>query len=252
MPAAAAPPPGGSADLSSTLFTLSSPSGAYGPWMLEDLYLRFAPSGQTGVQIEHRHAADRFNPNDETLVVLDTTHRFSPRLSSYAAVAAGSGAPYPQDRVTGELDLAAGRGIVLAAGGSFGTGYAIGSAQQLTLGLDYYFGDDYASLRYLPAWSRLLGSTQGYRLTVGLGHPGQTTETIRLGGGGENDASLVNPLNPTIVGEREYDAGLSIKHWTGAARGYHLDVSYGTLDRVGGGRIYSAEGVGLGVFFGLP
>ncbi|GAC1506909.1 MAG: hypothetical protein NVS1B14_12020 [Vulcanimicrobiaceae bacterium] len=76
-------------------------------------------------------------------------------------------------------------------------------------------------------------------------------ETLRLGAGRDRDASLINPLNPSIVGEFEVGAGLSLKHWTAKNAGYHVDLGYGKLDRSAGGTIYSALSIGGGFFFGL-
>lgn len=241
----------GSADISTSFSAFSSPSNAYGPWVSENLDLQLPPDRRTGIHIENRRASDLYNPNTEFSVSLDRYQPLTRTVAFYASAGFGSGAPFPQDRFYAELDAKAAKSIVLFAGGALGSGYGIGATQQLTAGAYYYFGDDYISVRYAPAWSRTLGNVRGYQAALALGHPGRTTETFRLGSGGENDISLISPINPTIIGEREFGAGASIKHWTSTTSGYHLDLSYGMLGRTGGSRIYSRTSVGVGWFFAL-
>ncbi len=242
---------GGSVDFAILNSTFSSPADAYGPWLAEDLNVRFGPDGTTGIEVVNRHAGDRFNRNTEQFYQLDNYHTWSKRFTTYAAAAYGSGAPYFQDRFTAEGDLGVAKGFVLVGGASVGQQYVLGSAQQAVLGADYYFGDDYASFRYRPTWSSVLGNTQGYSAAVSLGHDGRSTHTIRIGGGGENDASVINVINPTIIGERTFDVGYSYKHWIDPQRGFHVDLDQGALDRRDGGEIYHHTDVGIGYFFGL-
>jgi len=138
---------------------------------------------------------------------------------------------------------------VLAAGATTGTLYGLGSTQQLIAGVDYYSGNGYASFRYRPTWSKALGNTQGYSLAIAFGRPEMLMNTVRFAAGGENDTSLVNPLNPTIVGEREFSIGYSLRRWTTQRTGYHIDVSLGTLDRTRGGQLYAQTTFGGGFFF---
>lgn len=247
VPAAAA----GSVDLTTSLSTFASPSQAYGPWVYEDLDVQLPPSARTGIHLENRHASDRFNPNSEHSLSVDQYLVLRPGLTGYASAQFGSGAPYVRDRFTGELDAKAGRGFVIFTGGSLGSGYGVGSLQQIYGGAYYYFGDDYVSFRYSPAWSSVLGSTQGYQLTAALGHPQRTTETFRIGTGGEYDVSLITPVNPTLVGERERTAGFTLKHWVNPGSGYHIDLEYGSLDRTRGPHIYTRASFGAGFFFTL-
>lgn len=242
----------GTVDISTSASAISSASNAYGPWIFEDVDVQLPPTGDIGVHFENRRASDRFNPSTHQLLGLDAYHSLSRATSVYAAAAFGSGAPYARDRFTLEADVRAGRGWVAFAGGSLGSGYGIGAMQQLYAGAYYYFGDDYASFRYAPSWSSVLGAARGYAFTLALGHPGRTTETLRAGTGGEQDISLITPLNPTIIGEREFGTSISVKHWTGKSSGYHVDLRYGTLDRAQGARIYSRTSLGAGVFFALP
>lgn len=242
----------GSVDLSASASSLSSSSDAYGPWIVEGIDVQLPPSGNVGVHFENRRASDRYNPSTRQLFEVDAYRALSRSTSLYAAASFGSGAPYARDRFTLEANVKVARGWVAFAGGSLGSGYGIGSMQQLYAGVYYYFGDDYASFRYAPAWSSVLGAARGYAFALELGHPGRTTETLRAGTGGENDISLITPFNPTISGEREFGTSLSVKHWTGAARGYHVDLLYGTLDRTQGSRVYSRTSLGAGVFFALP
>ncbi|MFN2450065.1 MAG: YaiO family outer membrane beta-barrel protein [Candidatus Baltobacteraceae bacterium] len=242
----------GSVDISTSASSLSSPSNVYGPWTFEDLDVQLPPDGEVGVHFENRRSADRFNSSTRQLLGLDASRAFSKAITLYAAASFGSGAPYARDRFTLETDVKVGRHWVPFIGGSLGSGYGIGATQQLDAGAFYYFGDDYASFRYMPSWSKLLGAAQGYTFALALGHPGRTTETFRAGTGGESDVSLITPLNPTLIGEREYTTSLSVKHWTGTARGYHIDLLYGTLDRTNAARIYSRISVGAGFFFALP
>ena len=239
----------GSIDLAIYSSTFSSPSDAYGPWLAEDVNVRFGPDGSTGIEFINRHASDRFNPNTEQFYQLDNYHTWSKRFTTYASASYGSGAPYFQDRFTVEGDAGIAKGLVLIAGGGIGQQYVLGSAQQVALGTDYYFGDNYLSLRYRPAWSRVLGNTQGYSAALSLGHDGLSTHTIRVGAGGENDASVINIVNPTIVDERTFDVGYSYKHWLDAKRGFHIDLDQGSLDRRNGGEIYHHTDVGVGYFF---
>lgn len=239
----------GTVDASLVYSSHSSATNAYGPWFTEDLSVRFPPDSGTGIELTSRHASDRFNPNTEQFVQLDNYHRWTKGFTTYASAGFGSAAPFPQDRFAVEGDIAVTHGVVAVAGYSLGNQYTFGRVQQATVGADYYFGDDYLSLRYRPSWSAGLGNTQGYSGALGLGHPGRSMHTIRVGGGGENDASLINPLNPTLIGERTFDVGYSYKHWTSPGSGFHLDTGYGTLDRRSGGRIYAHTDVGAGVFF---
>lgn len=247
VPAAAA----GSADISSSVSALTSPGNAYGPWVYENLDVQMPASGRLGFHFENRRASDRYHPHTAQLLGVDAYVPLSHAWTIYTAAWAGTAAPYPQDRLTLEADAKMGR-FVPFAGGSLGTGYGIGATRQLYAGVYYYFGDDYASFRYAPSWSPVLGSTSGYLFSLALGDPGKTTEIVRAGTAGEHDISLVSPVNPTIVGEREFDTSVTLKHWSNATSGYHLDVLYGTLSRARGGRIYSQTGIGAGVFFALP
>jgi len=240
-----------SIDLSTTLTTLHSPADTYGPWVITSLSVRLPPSGETGFEFTNRRASDRLNPLTNRFLELNNYHRFTRRFSTYAAVGFGSGAPFPQIRIAAEADIAITKHLGIAVGGSTAQDYVIGGLHQARVGLDYFFGDNYASVRYIPTWSTLLGGSPAYSLAVGLGVPGKTTETLRLGAGSERDASLINPLNPSIVGEFEVGGGLSLKHWTAENRGYHVDLGYGKLNRAAGGTIYSALSVGGGFFFGL-
>lgn len=242
----------GSIDTSASVSAFSSPSNAYGPWVYVNVDAQLPPSGLTGLHFENRRASDRFNPNTEHAFTVDQYLRISPRTTAYASAQFGSGAPYARDRFTAEIDRAAGHGLVVFTGGSLGSGYGVGSLQQLYGGAYYYFGDDYVSVRYSPSWSSALGSTQGYQLSVALGHPRKTTETFRVGTGGEYDVSLVTPVNPTLIGEREFNSSVSVKHWITAANGYHVDLQYGSLNRTSGSHIYSRVGLGAGFFFALP
>lgn len=236
-------------DVSTTTTWLDSANAAYGPWTVEDVSYRFAPDGSAGVEIANRRAADRYHPSTEQFVQIDKYARVSRTVTIYGAAAFGSAAPFPQSRYTAEADVAAGKHFVLAAGGSAGTLYGIGATRQLILGGDYYAGNGYASLRYRPSWSAALGNTQSYSLAVGFGRPQNVMNVVRVGGGGENDTSLVNPLNPTIVGERDFGLGYSFKKWTTARTGYHVDLGYGTLSRTRGGQIYSQNTFGAGLFY---
>lgn len=230
----------------------SSASSAYGPWVYENLDVQLPPGGNTGLHFENRRASDLYNPNTEHAFTVDRYVRVTHGLTGYAAAQFGSGAPYVRDRFTGELDMNAGHGLVAFAGGSLGSGYSVGTLQQLYGGAYYYFGDQYVSVRYAPSWSSVLGSAQGYSFTLALGHPQRTTETFRIGTGGEYDVSLINPVNPTLIGEREFDTSLSVKHWVSGSSGYHVDLLYGSLGRTSGSRIYTRTGIGGGVFFALP
>lgn len=241
----------GSIDASAVYTSLSSPTNAYGPWINEDFVVRLPPDGSTGIELASRHAADRFNPNTERSLLVDNYHRWSHSFTTYASAQVGSAAPFPQDRFALEGDANVSRRVVAVAGYAIGNQYSFGRMQQLTLGSDLYFGDDYLSLRYRPTWSAGLGTTQSYNAALALGHPGRSVHTLRIGGGGENDASLINPLNPTLIGERTFDLGYGYKHWIDAGSGFHLDTGYGTLDRVGGGRIYSHLDFGAGYFFAI-
>lgn len=249
-PAAAAQ--GGSVDVSASVSSLSSPSNAYGPWMYERLDVQLPPTGGTGLHFENRRAADRFNPTTEREFSIDRTQQLGRGLTGYAAAQFGSGAPYVRDRFVGELDATVGRGVVLFTGGSLGSGYGVGSLSQLYAGAYYYFGDDYLSFRYTPTWSPVLGSMRGYQAALSLGHPQRTTEIFRIGTGGEYDVSLISPVNPTLVGERELGASVTVKHWLTAERGFHVDLEYGRLDRTGGRNIYTRTGLGAGFFWKLP
>lgn len=241
----------GTVDASVVYSSHDSATNAYGPWFTEDLVVRLPPDGGTGIEFATRHAADRFNPNTEQSVQIDNYHRWNRAFTSYASAQFGSAAPYAQDRFALEGDVGAGRHLVAVAGYALGNQYTFGHMQQLTLGTDYYFGDDYVALRYRPTWSAGLGTTQTYSAALALGHPGRSVHTFRIGGGGENDASLINPLNPTLIGERTFDVGYSYKHWVSPGGGFHLDTGYGTLDRSSGGRIYSHVDFGVGYFFAL-
>lgn len=242
----------GSVDVSASVATFASPSNAYGPWVYEDIDVQLPPSAQTGIHFENRRASDLFNPNTEQSLTVDQYLHVTRGITGYASAQFGSGAPYVRDRFTAELDAKAGRPFVIFMGGSLGSGYGVGSLQQLYGGVYYYRGDGYVSFRYSPAWSSVLGSTQGYLLTVALGHPQRTTETFRIGTGGEYDVSLITPVNPTLIGEREFNAGLSVKHWVNPASGYHIDLQYGSLNRTNGPHIYARTGLGAGFFFALP
>lgn len=242
----------GSIDVSASASGLSSPGGAYGPWFYERLDVQLPPAGATGLHFENRRASDRFNPNTEHEFSIDRSVRLGRGLTGYAAAQFGSGAPYVRDRFAGELDATVGRGLVLFTGGSLGSGYGVGSLSQLSAGAYYYFGDDYLSFRYTPVWSSVLGSMRGYQAALSLGHPQGTTETLRVGTGGEYDVSLISPVNPTLVGERELGASLSVKHWLSAERGFHVDLEYGRLDRTGGRNVYTRTGLGAGFFWSLP
>lgn len=171
------------------------------------------------------------------------------RASGYASATFGSAAPFPQQRYAVEIEVPAAKRWVLAAGGTTGTLYGLGSTQQLVVGADYYAGNGYASFRYRPSWSKTLGNAGGYSLAVGFGRPQLLMHTVRLASGGENDTSLVNPLNPTIVGEREFSAGYTLRRWISQRTGYHIDISHGTLERTRGGQIYSETTLGFGFFF---
>lgn len=241
----------GSVQASVSVESLTSPANAYGPWIYEDVDVQLPPDALTGIHLENRHASDRFNPNTEQYVTLDRYQHVSRASTLYASASFGSGAPYSRDRFALEYDVGVGHGVVFFAGGALGNQYGLGAAQQLSLGAYYYFGDSYASFRYAPAWSRTLGSTQGYSFTLALGHPQRTVTTFRIGSAGENDVSLITPVNPTIVGEREFGAGISVKHWITPASGFHIDLDYGALDRTNGSRIYTRRGIGLGFFFGV-
>jgi len=241
----------GSVDLSTTVTTLRSPANTYGPWVSTTLSVRLPPDRETGFEITNRRASDRLNPTTARFLEINNYHKFSRAISTYIAVAAGSAPPFPQSRFAAEVDVALSKHIGLALGGSTANDYVIGGLRQARLGLDYFFGDNYASIRYIPTWSALLGSSHAYSFALRAGVPGKTTETLRLGGGGENDASLINPLNPTLVGEVEIGASLSLQHWTRPERGYHIDVGYGSLNRSAGGQIYSALSLGGGFFFAL-
>lgn len=236
-------------DLSTTVTWLDSANAAYGPWTVEDLSYRFPPDASSGIELTNRRAADRYHPNTERFAQIDKYVHVSRTVTVYGAAAFGSGAPFPQARYTAELDVATGKHLVLAAGGSAGTLYGIGPSRQLILGGDYYAGNGYASFRYRPTWSTALGNTQSYSLAVGFGRPQNVMNVVRIGGGGENDTSLVNPLNPAIVGEREFGVGYSFKKWTTPRTGYHLDAGYGTLSRNRGGQIYSQNTFGAGFFY---
>jgi len=242
---------GGSADLSALASTLSSPSNAYGPWLTEDLSLRLPPDGGAGIEIVSRHTSDRFSPSTAQYFVLDDYHAWSKRFSTYVAAGAGTGAPFARTRFSLEGDLVTGRRIVAVAGLTVAQTYDAGALTQASIGLDYYFADDYLSLRYRPTWSATLGNTSGFASVLSLGRPGRSTHTLRLGGGGENDAASVGTVAPSIVGVRAFDASYTYKHWTGPASGFHLDLGYGTLTRRGGTRIYSHLDTGLGYFFAL-
>ena len=87
--------------------------------------------------------------------------------------------------------------------------------------------------------------------TLALGHPQRTVTTLRIGSAGENDVSLITPVNPTIVGEREFGTSVSVKHWVTPVSGFHIDLDYGALDRTNDSRIYTRRGIGLGLFFGV-
>jgi len=241
----------GTADLSTTVTTLRSPASTYGPWVTTTLSVRLPPDRETGFEITNRRASDRLNPTTARFLEIDNYHKFSRAISPYVGVAVGSAPPFPQSRFAAELDVALSKHIGLALGGSTANDYVIGSLRQAHLGVDYFFGDNYASIRYIPTWSALLGSSHAYSFAIRVGVPGKTTETLRLGGGGETDASLINPLNPTLVGEVEIGAGLSLQHWTGSNRGYHIDAGYEALNRSAGGQIYSALSLGGGFFFAL-
>lgn len=249
IPSSARAANGSLIDVSATTTFLSSSNSAYGPWIAEDLIYRFPPSGSTGIEIANRHAADRFHPNTAQFVQIDKYARIAPGLTAYGSAAYGTAAPFPQSRYTAELDVSATKHLVLAAGGSAGTLYGVGSTRGLVVGADYYAGNGYASFRYRPVWSASLGSTQSYSLAVGFGRPQNVMNVLRIGGGGENDTSLLNPLNPTIVGEREFGVGYSLKKWTTPSTGYHVDLGYGTLSRNNAGRIYSQNTLGIGLFY---
>lgn len=242
---------GGTVDISGAAYGLSSPSGAYGPWVYENIDVTLPPSGTTGLHFENRRASDKFNPNTQSQFGVDTYQKLSPALTLYAGAFAGSGAPYFRDRFTAEADVNAGHGFVPFAGGSLGSGYGVGTIRQLTAGTYYYFGDNYASFRYTPVWSQLLGETQGYSVTLALGHPGRTMHTFRAGVGGENDVSLINPQNPSLTGEREFAASFDVKHWISKDSGFHAGVEYGALSKAGGSQIYSRFGGRVGWFFAL-
>lgn len=241
----------GSVQASVSVESLTSPTNAYGPWVYEDLDAQLPPDALTGIHLENRHASDRFNPNTEQYVSVDRYQRLSRSGTLYGSASFGSGAPYPQDRFSLEYDAGVGHGVVLFAGGALGNQYGLGSTQQLAIGAYYYFGDSYASFRYAPAWSRTLGSTQGYLFTLALGHPQRTVTTFRIGSAGENDVSLITPVNPTIVGEREFGTSVSVKRWVTPDSGFHIDLDYGALDRTNGTRIYTRRGIGVGYFFGV-
>lgn len=243
--------PPGSVQASVSVDSLSSPANAYGPWVYSDLDVQLPPDALTGIHLENRRASDRFHPNTAESASIDRYQRISRTGTLYGSASFGSAAPYPEDRVALEYDAGVGHGVVLFAGGSLANQYGLGGTQQLALGAYYYFGDSYASFRYAPAWSRALGSTQGYLFTLALGHPKRTVTTFRLGSAGENDVSLITPVNPTIVGEREFGASVSMKRWVTAASGFHIDLDYGTLDRTNGPRIYTRRGIGIGWFFGM-
>lgn len=242
----------GTVDVSASVSAFSSPSNAYGPWVYENVDAQLPPSGLTGLHFENRRASDRFNPNTEHAFTVDQYVRISPKTTAYASAQFGSAAPYVRDRFTAEIDQAAGHGLAFFAGASTGSGYGVGSLQQLYGGAYYYFGDDYVSVRYTPAWSSVLGSTQGYQLSLALGHPQKTTETLRIGTGGEYDVSLITPVNPSLIGEHEFGASFSVKHWITPANGYHVDLQYGSLNRTSGSHIYTRVGLGAGFFFALP
>lgn len=240
---------GGLVDVSVSQSTFDSSSNAYGPWIVEDFVYRFPPDSSAGIDITNRHASDRFNPNTERSITADKYFRFGPRASGYASASFGSAAPFAQQRYAAELDIATTKRLVLAAGGAFGTLYGLGSMRQVMLGADYYAGNAYASFRYRPTWSTTLGNTQGYSLAFAFGQPKNVMNTFRIGAGGENDTSLINPLNPTIVDEREFSIGYSLRKWTTPRTGYHLDISHGTLSRTGGAQLYSQTTLGAGIFF---
>lgn len=249
LPAAALA--GGTVDISGAAYGLSSPSGAYGPWVYENIDVTLPPSGTTGLHFENRHASDKFHPTTESQFGIDTYKKISSALTLYAGAFAGTGAPYFRDRFTAEADVNVGRGFVPFVGGSLGSGYGVGPIGQITAGTYYYFGDDYFAVRYTPTWSKLLGQTQGYSATLALGHPGRTVHTFRIGVGGENDVSLINPDNPSIIGEREFAMGFDVKHWTTKTGGFHAGIEYGALSHAGGAQIYSRIGGRVGVFFEL-
>lgn len=242
---------GGTIDASTTLDTLSSASGAYGPWVYEDLDVTLPPQGTTGIHFENRRASDKFNPTTHSFFGLDTYQRFSHSFTLYAGMFSGTGAPYPRFRFNAEAQIAAGAGFVPFAGGSVGSGYGIGATHSLTVGTYYYFGDNYAVVRYTPSWSQALGQVQGYSAALALGHPGKTVHTFRIGSGGENDISLISPVNPTIIGERDFSASYSVKQWLAKTSGVHAGITYSTLTRTGGARIYSGLGFTLGAFLGI-
>lgn len=238
-------------DVSGSFSSLSSKSNAYGPWIYEDVDVQLPPSGATGLHFENRHASDRFNPTTVTQLTLDSYVPISHAATLYAAASSASGAPYWRDRFEAQMDVKAGGGFVLTGGAAFGSGYGTGSMHRLSAGFFYYFGDDYFSLRYVPVWSSLLGGMPGYQASLALGHPGRTVHTLRFGTGLESDVSLLSPVNPTILGERESAVGYTIKHWTGSNAGFHAGIEFGTLSRSGGARIYSRTAVSAGAFFAL-
>jgi hypothetical protein len=243
---------GESVDLSTSITSVSSPGNIYGPWVTTDASVRLLPGAETGFEFTNRRASNLINPSTAWVLEVNNYHKFSRRLSTFAAVDAGSAAPYPRSRFAAEVDVSLTKHIGAALGGSTANDYVVGGLQQAHLGLDYFFGDNYASVRYIPTWSPRLGSSHAYSFAIRGGVPGKTTETLRLGAGGENDTSLINAVNPTLIGEYELGAGVSIKHWTGADRGYHVDLGYGQLNHAHGATIYSAVSVGGGLFFRLP
>lgn len=238
----------GSLDVSSSLSTFSSPNTSYGPWLIDDVNLRLPPGGDVGFEFSSRSARDSFNPNTQHYGAIDDYYHWSKDFTSYALFGVGSGPPYASTRGYVEGDLSLSRRFVAELGAGDAATTGLGATRSIHLGSTYYKGDAFISFAYTPAWSQLIGYTQSYLLTVAFGHPGRTTETIYLGTGSESDVSLQNITNPSIVGERETGATLTIRHWVTSHAGYHVGYEYGVLTRGGGGIIYRRNTIDLGLF----
>lgn len=238
----------GTLDLSTTVTGLPSTAGIYGPVSEQRLVVRLPPGHNFGIELANRTTKDRFRPAHAEYAAVDGRVDWSKHFSTTVLASVASGPPYPARRIAVQADALVHRGTVLSVGGELNSQFGIGIVRTARFGGTYYRGDGYASFMYSSSWSSVLGHMRGYLGSVAFGHPGQTTETLYAGTGSESDVNLQTPANPSLLGERETGASVSVKHWLSHGSGFHAGVGLGTLNRADGSVIYARREVTLGFF----